>query len=475
VLTVSLSVATLADDKRAPQEPTPGEKRAEKSSPDEIDVTEMANLTVVLRDERGAAIPRAEVMPYAMRMREREGHGFWQQKVYGPPRTALSNEQGEAIIQYPGHVRVGPDIMTTRLVTFLVKHTDFVQKIVHFDLGPDKADVTLEPGCEVELSAVDTDRNSIEGFGVLMAGPYASELWADGKEGARRSRSLKDGTWQTMLVKLQKEEGPTLFSDVLALRIRSTKRVRFHNIQMRPGSKVRGTLSDNVPRPVKEGYVVSTSAPKPAADSWTEKDPSVLWHEWVEVAPDGSFEFKSLPRSGELQLIAICDGWISSTVSAEPAARTLVAGQVFNIEDDEHSFVVKMEPTGTLEVSLVTEDGKPFTEGQISSWPNQHYLKGGNTLLGRRVRTALQIQNQLLPPDARIAYPDDEVQIPFIRKVGPDGTATLKGLPLGFQQSLSLSHETFVLKGGAERGAIRYKVDSAEPVRQNLVVIPAKR
>jgi hypothetical protein len=404
-------------------------------------------------------------------MREREGHGFWDRKVYGPPRTALTNEQGEAIIQYPGHVRVGPDIMTTRLVTFSVKHADFVQKVVHFDLGPDKADVTLQPGCEVELSAVDIDRKPIERFGVLMAGPYGSELWADGNEGTRRSRSIKDGTWQTMLVKLPKE-GPTLFSDVFQLRVHPAKRLRFRSIQMRPGTRVRGTLSDNVPRPLK-GYVVATSAPKPAADSWTEKDPSVVWHDWVEVAPDGSFVFESLPRSGELQLIAICDGWISSTVSDEP--RTLVAGQVFKIEDDEHSFVVKMEPTGTLDVSLVTEDGKPFTEGQISSWPNQHYLKGGNTLLGRRFRSALQIQNQLLPPDARMAYFDDEAQIPFVRKVGPDGTATLKGLPLGFEQFLYLSHETFVLKGGADRGAIRYKVDSAEPVGKKLVVIPAQK
>jgi hypothetical protein len=274
-----------------------------------------------------------------------------------------------------------------------------------------------------------------------------------------------------MLVKLPKE-GPTLFSDVFQLRVHPAKRLRFRSIQMRPGTRVRGTLSDNVPRPLK-GYVVATSAPKPAADSWTEKDPSVVWHDWVEVAPDGSFVFESLPRSGELQLIAICDGWISSTVSDEP--RTLVAGQVFKIEDDEHSFVVKMEPTGTLDVSLVTEDGKPFTEGQISSWPNQHYLKGGSTLLGRRFRSAIQIQNQLLPPDARMAYFDDEAQIPFVRKVGPDGTATLKGLPLGFEQFLYLSHETFVLKGGADRGAIRYKVDSAEPVGKKLVVIPAQK
>lgn len=469
---VALTVATLADDKTTTREPASGENSSKTSSPDEIDVTVMANLTVLLRDERGDPIPHAEVMPYAMRMREGGGHGYWNRKVYGPPKSALSNENGEAVIQYPGHVRVEPNIMTTSLVTFSVTHTDFVKKTVHFQLGPEKAEVTLEAGCEVELSAVDTDRQPIEGFGVLIAGPYSPELWAEGKEGTRRSRAIKDGTWQTMLVKLRKDE-PALFSSVVPLRVRPAQRVRLRNLQMQPGTKVHGILSDNVPRPVK-GYVVATSVPLPAEDSWKEKDPSLTWHDWVEVGADGSFELESLPRSGELQLIAICEGWLSSTVSDDPVARSLVAGQVFDIEGDEQSVVVKMEPTGTLEVSLVAEDGQPFTEGRISSWPNQHYLKGGNTLLGNRFRSALQIQNQLLPPDARISYPDDELQLPYIREVGPDGTATLKGLPVGHQESLILSHKSFVLKGGGDRGDIRYTVDSADPVRRKLVVIPAK-
>jgi len=67
---------------------------SDESPPDEIDVTAMTNLIVVLRDERGAPIPNAEVMAYAMRMREGGGHGYWYRKVYGQPKTVLSNEQG---------------------------------------------------------------------------------------------------------------------------------------------------------------------------------------------------------------------------------------------------------------------------------------------------------------------------------------------------------------------------------------------
>lgn len=470
-LHISFDIAP-ADEKPAAEEAASVAKGAAKNPADGIDVSVMASLTVVLRDESGRPIPKAEIRPYAMRMRETDGHGYWDQKVYGPPKTAVSSEQGIALIRYPGHVRAGPQILTTRLVTFMVTHSDFVTKVVHFDLGPEKAEITLEPGCEVELSAVGINRERIEGFGVLMAGPYAPQLWADGNDGTRRSRSIKDGTWQSMLVKLQ-QEGPTLFSNVVPLRVRPTQSVRLRNIPMRPGARVRGRLSEDVPRPAA-GYVVATSIPLPAQDSYNENEPSLAWHDWSEVAADGSFEFESLPPSGELQLLAICEGWISSTTADDPLAGRLVVGQIFKIEDEEHSFVVKMERTGTLEVSVETEDGKPFTAGQIGTSPNQHYLKGGNTLLGQRFRSMLQIQNQLLPPDARIPLVAEQRQFPYIREVGPDGTVTLKGIPVGYREDLYLSHEGFILKGGDGRGRIEFSLDSAEPLSRKLIVIPAK-
>lgn len=474
VLVVCVSATSRADDKGPTGNSAADGKSSDKTAADEVDVTAMATLTVVLRDAQGAAIANAEVRPYAMRMRERDGHGYWDQKVYGPPKTAISNEKGEAVIQYPGHVRSGPNVLTTSLVTFSVTHTDFVKKTVHFGLGPQigaqKATVSLDAGCEVDLSAVGEDRQRITGFGVLMAGPYGPDLWAEGGEESRRSRSIKEGIWQTILVKPQKD-GPTLFSNLLPLRVGPSQTVRFRNIPMRPGTKVHGKFAENVPRPVK-GYVVATSVPSPAKNSWEETEPSLLWHDWVEVTPEGTFEFESLPRSGELQLIAICEGWISSTVSDEPVAAALVAGQVFPIELDEHSFVVEMEPTGTLEVALVSEDGKPFTEGRVGSSPNQHYLKGGNTSLGQRYRSVHRIGNQLLPPDARTAYPYDELQLPYIREVGPDGMATLKGLPIGRPEYLFFSHPGFVLKGGGQHG-LDLKLDSAEPITQKVVVIPA--
>ncbi len=46
-------------------------------------------------------------------------------------------------------------------------------------------------------------------------------------------------------------------------------------------------------------------------DILDDKVPSLLWWDRVPLETDGSFVFSSLPRSGKVHLIAVCDGWVS--------------------------------------------------------------------------------------------------------------------------------------------------------------------
>ena len=162
----------------------------------------------------------------------------------------------------------------------------------------------MKKGCEIQLSAVDETGDPITGFAVLVAGPIAPEIWADDENGGRRTGGASDGTWQTMLVKPQ-DDSVTLFSSVLPLRVRPSQAVKIRNIRMTPGTRLIGTLSDNVPRPVKNGYVVTTTVPKPAGNSWDKEDPSLSWMQWEQIAGDGSFELSSIPQGGEIQVIAL--------------------------------------------------------------------------------------------------------------------------------------------------------------------------
>ncbi|QDT08869.1 hypothetical protein [Stieleria marina] len=462
VLVLWISVACLYAD-------TPENPIETKS----IDQNTMTDLVVLLQDEDGKPVEDAAVKVYAMRMQEGGGHGYWNSEKLGLPKSVISDKEGRAVVRYPAKVASTPHTMTTRLVTFSVSHYEYVQQIVHFDLGPDKAEVTLKKGCEINLSAVDNDNQPISNFGVMIAGPYDPTYWVDDKAtGGRRTGAASDGTWQTMLVKPQ-DDGATLFSSVMPLRVRPSQAVRIRNLKMKPGTRVEGRLSDNVPRPIKNGFAITCTAPKPAGDSWNEQDPSVTWKEWTAINEDGTFVLKSIPHSGKVQIIAVCDDWVSVT---EPKHRAFVKGQLFEVDEDIIHPTVEMEKTGTLEVAVTDQDGKPFTGGKVSSWPNQQYYLGGSTILGRKNNSLLLIENQIRPIDQKkqIDY-RIRFKTPFSDQPIEKGNVTLKGLPIGMSDSIMLVHEEYIFdtedgKSDPNRASIRFLLDSVEPEKIEVKV-----
>ncbi len=428
----------------------------------DIDFKKLADLVVQVVDEHDKPILGATVYPYAMRGAEGGGHGYWNEELIGPPKTVVTDETGKAIIKYPVHIGSATEPLTTSLVTFQIQHTDFVQQVVHFTLGTDMPKVTMKPGCEVQLSAVDPNGKPVPEFAVMMAGSLSPSYWADDGQGGRRTRSASDGSWQTMIVKPQ-EDGPTLFSGVLPLRVRPDQDVKIRNVKLSAGTKILGVLADNVPRPVKNGYIIATSAPKPAENSYGEKDPSLTWHDWSEIREDGTFELASIPRGGDLQIIGICDGWLSSTNIPE-ANGHFIMGQLFKLDKDKPQIelTLEMEQTGSLELTILQPDGTPLNEGEISSWPNQAYLKGGSTLLGQRYRSLQFVEIQLLPIGEQPRPRREVRQLPYQGKV-VDGKVTLTGLPIGLGESLELMHPQLILKSNDAEGQVGFKLDSAEP------------
>ena len=343
--------------------------------------------------------------------------------------------------------------------------TKYVKQVVHFDLGPDKAEVTLKKGCEINLSAVDADNQPVAKFGVMIAGPYDPAYWVDDEEtGGRRTAAASDGTWQTMLVKPQ-EDGVTLFSSVVPLRVRPSQAVRIRNLKMKPGTRVEGKLSDNVPRPIKNGFAITCTAPKPAGESWTDDDPSVTWTQWTAINEDGTFVLKSIPRSGKVQIIVVCDGWVSVT---QPKHRAFVKGQLFDIEEDIIRPTVEMEETGTLEVAVSDQDGQPFSGGKVSSWPNQQYYLGGSTILGRRYNSIAFIENQIRPIDEKKEIKREQLETGFSGQPIKDGKVTLRGLPIAMSYSIILVDDEYIFDvdgrdGDPNRDSIRFTLDSVQP------------
>lgn len=441
----------------------------------------MAELKVVLTGPDGEAVVGAMVMPYAMRMVEIDGHGFWDERTLGVPKESVSDAKGVATIRYPASMQMGLfGKLTTKLVTFQIKHTDYVRQVVDCELGPDFAqpitstDVQLKKGCEVELAAVDSNGARITEFGVLMAGPYGADIWAKTEDGGRRTSAVNDGSWQTMLVAPQ-EDGPTLFSGLLPLRVRPSQAVRMRNVLLTPGTVVQGKLSDIVPRPVRNGYAITITVPKPAGNSYAEKEPSLTWYTTVPIDEDGTFTLPSIPRSGKIQIIAVCDNFVCTTTM--PEAGPFVMGQLFDVSDGDMSVAVDMEPTASVEITIRRPDGSLLDSGTVSAWPNQKYYLGGSTYVGSGFNSLDALKRQMLPTGEKTDDPWLGLQreFPFGEQPVVEGVVTLRGLPVGAiganRAGLQDEEFTFPTAFGDEYGKVQYEPKQGEVTKLEVTVL----
>ena len=101
------------------------------------------------------------------------------------------------------------------------------------------------------------------------------------------------------------DNGPAWFSDVFDLVLQKRGPISI-DAELKPGVRVEGRLADNVPRPIKNGRVVAR-----VVETETGMVNDSRWDAAADIAADGTFVFESLPPNAELQVTAICDGWVS--------------------------------------------------------------------------------------------------------------------------------------------------------------------
>ena len=183
------------------------------------------------------------------------------------------------------------------------------------------------------------------------------------------------------------DDGRAWFSDVYDLLLQ--KRPIAIDAELKPGVRVEGRLADTVPRPIKNGRVVARIVE--AQTGWINGS---YWEAAADIATDGTFVFASLPPTSDLQVTAICDGWVSKNPTDDEVEDRwkqvygqaldphrlhmgLVFPQVFRLEGDSIKATIPMSRTATYEVTVLDENDQPIPGARVGHWPNVLFYGSG--------------------------------------------------------------------------------------------------
>lgn len=423
-------------------------------------------------------IEGVELTLYACRCTEDPGSHFgWPSYNTDVPTVYTSDKDGKVKLKYPVKFGAPPNWKTISEISMRFSHSDFVSDQLHVNPNESEAEKELKSGCQLTFSAVDINREPVD-IAVMMAGPGRMASW-NRDDKVVSSRAIPDGSWQTILVS-PRDDGRHLFSGVLRVRLADNQDVNIRNLRIKPGLQINGKLSENVTRPVKNGRVMAYCIPKPAGNSWGKEDPSLTWTSTVDINEDGSFEFPSLPTTGQIQFFAVSDGWV--VVDNGPEKRgsfkqgKLVEIDDLDVEDDLcDDFTLEMEETGTLVVTVTKPDGTPLQGAKVSTNPNQFMLLGGSTILGS-FRDSILTARQQIETKSQPKFPRRTPLQNFSVETDEKGVATLTGIPLNRNYEVSAYHDDYALPLG-ERGRGKrtpYICESTDPTIAKIEMIERK-
>ena len=439
-----------------------------------IGAQQMLELKVRVVDGSGEPVANAKVTPWALR--SSQGHGWWRnddKRAEAGPKDAFTDAAGTAAVAYP-YCRDRRERIRTTSVSLHVDHPDFAYiDDLHIDVPLETSDpyvIKLAAGVPLEV------RPLLNGESANLDNVFM--LWSDGRswqsgstpqksvDGALRIPAMPPGENSVLLVNLDGDRA-THFSVITDFKLASGEPKRI-NVPLRPSVRVRGVLSDNVPRPVRAGRVKAwTLEPADAANN------RVNWWTWAVIQPDGTFAIDGWPADEPIQLIALCDGYQATSGSApdcvksppDPKEDPFNRPQVFRPKSDKQ-IELAMTPLARCVVTAIDEDEKPVAGVSVESWPNVCWWNNGSQIYchplvrGERMLRERDYNNVL----------DEAFPQPFKAETDAKGKATLE-LPAG-NELLAVTSEIFELPVFLGRRDVRIKLVRGETTEQILRLQP---
>ena len=393
--------------------------------------------TVKIIDESGKPVEGAKIVPWGFGTANGIGWGWieiW-------PKEFLTNSEGIATIFVPEELTAFLPAASGNFtsISFRVEHSDFATEIRSGFDGDREQPVKLSTGVNVVVKAIDS-RTSQQITSDLYArsSGYPNPKWKL-EDGLLRSTPFNPTTADTgryfrVVYAPNDAQGTNMmFSDVTDASLLEIKdHIANPKIELHPGVELSGSLSANVERPLKPGGRII------AAILSGSDDQSCAWQDVAPIAEDGTFKFVALPRESHVELIAVCDGWVSlctpeiavaydqthGTKFSQLIGGGLVASSPFRLESDAAHVIVNMVETGICKFKVVDEHGDPIDLATIMLMPNQT-TRAGSTFLGaggRSIDTLQKLDSE--PPGLNVGMAKS-----YIRVTNPQGIAVISNLP----------------------------------------------
>ena len=356
-------------------------------TPPRIESVTQQTLTfsIQVTDANGQPVKGAVLKPWALR--SSLGHGSWRAKPTGDPgpKETTTNAEGIAAVVYPKYHSVEEQVVVTA-VTVSINHPDHPH-VSHEDVtvpatSTDPHVASLPRGAAVEVSVTLNgepviDKN-IRASWTGMRNFYGGTDIAIRDDGTVRIPPLTEGLGQLMLIRIDGKKA-SHFSSIQIFDVAASPEPIQMDVEMLPALPIRGRLSDNVPRPIRNGRVkLSTIGDGNSVDT-------VEWFDWAPIAADGTFVINGWPQNEPAQLIALCDGFIArngeapAMVPPERAKGGYLRAQVF-LEPQASEILVEMTPMVRCRFECKNAFDKPLQNINVGSGPNIGWWNSGSQI-----------------------------------------------------------------------------------------------
>ena len=240
----------------------------------------------------GNPIRDAVVSGRGMRTKVQRGSWYgWVPEQHGKPATGMSDAEGNIELDVPMFVE---EKLETGEVNWIVDHPDYVKANLDLRVDDDPGFVTLAHGRRIIANAADQDTKEpiYQDLYALISGDSWYHEWKSLNGGKIMSPTVSCDRPLLRLIQLP-EAGAALFSDVIDLDSHARlRRTVVRDIPLSPGTRVKGKLMNDVPRPISNGYVAVTSVLHTGIRG---RGRQLTWSHWVPIEPDESFLVESLP------------------------------------------------------------------------------------------------------------------------------------------------------------------------------------